>query len=185
MSTPQGTPVNGFSANSKNLKSFRLQQKLRSLLILIAIGIPVAGGIFAYQRYKTSTNPAVATATVIPDATTSNDADQAIAEGGAPTTPITTTPDTEAPIAMPDGVGVALNSIEQSGLKSNAYVAVDTNTIPAGSEVKADRATWTSFSPSLGSVSGTISYKGSVKKSSITFQLVNDTWKVTGYSIET
>ena len=169
-------PVNGFSANSKNLKSFRLQQKLRGLLILVAIAIPVLGGFFVYQQYKTSSNPAtVAVEAPISDSAANTTLDTTLE---APATAVLDT-------KIPDGVSAALSSIEKTGLKDSTYVTVDTSTIPAGSTVQADRASWIAYDTNLGSVSGTISYKGNVKKSSITFQLINGAWKVTGYSIET
>ncbi len=175
MSSHNSAPVSGFSANSKNLKSFRAQQRLRASLILVAIAIPLIGGVLAYNSYKNSTDPNAEVAQT-PTTTSTTSVEE---------TPSTITTPIVDPNAMPEGVTVALNSIEQNGMKNNTYVNADTNAIPAGTSLKTDRTSWIFYGSELGAVNGTVSYKGEEKKSTITFQVVNGAWKVTGYSIAT
>ncbi len=176
MSTQQGAPVSGFSANSKQIKSFRFHQKLRSGLVLAVIVIPIIGAFFAYRYYKQSINP-------------SAPAPVAVTAPSSPTTSTTPTvenaPGTAAPTStMPEGVTAALNSIEQNGMKSNPYITADTSNIPNGTVVSVDRTSWTTYGTDMGSVTTTMSLKGTTKKGTLTFQLLYGSWKVVGYSIE-
>jgi len=213
MSTQDNVPVTGFSANSKSLKSFQLQQKLRSLMLVAVIGVPLLGGIIAYQLYSRVIRPAeeqkasqelanansaadaqnVSNTTTITDpaATTGNTSSPTTATPSPSATPksSSTKPNTgssatTAPAGMPAGVTVALNSIEQNGIRNNPYVAADTSSVPEGTVVKADRASWKAYSESMGTVTGTISIQGQVHTGSVTFELVSGSWKATGYSID-
>ncbi len=169
-------PVNGFSANSKDIKSFRMQQKLHGGVLVAAIAVPILGGIFAYKYYTRSTSPTLPTTVTTPSSLSTTSYTPPVVENAPGTTPAATT--------VPEGVTVALNSIEQNGMKSNPYVTADTSNIPAGTVVKADRSTWTAYGTDTGSVTTTMTVQGTAKKGSITFQLLYGSWKAVGYSIE-
>lgn len=192
-----------FSANSHDLERFRLAQKLKSASLFLVIGVPLVLAILAYGIYENVINPsAKEEAIVATDASpqmiatdgssTVTSPDQSASTGNGSVAPGNTTgsgqtPGTSAssqPGGMPEGVNVALNSIEQNGIKSNNYVNMDTSSVPDGTAVRADRSTWTAYGNDLGAVRGTISAYGQTKNGSLTFQLVSGTWKVTGYSID-
>ena len=191
-----------FSANSRDLKRFRLMQKLKSASFVVVIGVPLLIGIAAYGLYEGLVNPKpqeeVAVVADFPDTTDpavdapiTTDPNSPVSNGNVSSTP-------QAPSApagsgssaapqtgsMPEGVTVAINSIEQNGIKNNNYVNMDTSSVPDGTVVRANRSSWTAYGNDLGSVAGTISAYGQTKNGSLTFQLVSGTWKVTGYSID-
>lgn len=84
---------------------------------------------------------------------------------------------------MPAAVTPVLDSIEQSGLKDNPNVTFDTSSIPSGTSVRFDRASWINISDRISSISGEVSALGQKRTGSLTFELVNSSWKATGYSI--
>ncbi len=210
MSTPNNPPVSNLSANSKSLKNFQMQQKMKGLITVAVIGIPLIIGIVVYQFYLRVTKPSEALTTnqeiteiensalpsetptqeVPPSSTPNNSA--ATAPSGGTTSPqtngttpgSTTNPGTPVPAAMPNGVSIALNSIEQTGIKNNPYVAADTSSVPEGTTVNANRSSWMSSSSTTGIVSGTVTIMGSTKNGTISFQLISGTWKAVGYTIE-
>lgn len=189
----------GLSANSKNIKKFQLQQKGRNILLVILIVAPIAIGGFIYvifQQYTDETNSAelvtdfdesalqtsnsqgtdsnLSTPTYVPETTPSN-------AGSSGSTSSNSVNSTE----IPNGVTVAMNSIESNGIKGSSYIAdtLDTSQIPNGSTVKFDRASWSSAGPSVGSVNVTLTASGTPYQGSVTFESLSGTWKVTGYSL--
>lgn len=194
------------SANSQNIKKFQLQQKARSFLVVLAIGIPVFLAMLAYLYYQDATQRNATTST--------NQADESIASSDSTSTgfsdpstqpidgstiaPSTTpnsaaSPITQAPATtnqpsantIPSGVQTAMNSIEASGIKGNPYVAsnLDTSSVPSGTSITFDRKSWSQYSDTLGSVNAAINAYGQARTGSVTFGITEGTWKATGYSI--
>lgn len=187
------------SANSKNIKNFQVRQKLRGMLIVLIIGLPLLIGGIAYTAYRSYIAPSNQFAETDFDDTSQDtamldgsgviDPNMPVSDDGtatleAPSVPNPSTPSNTQSGDMPPGVEVALNSIEANGIKNNPYVTVDTSGIPDGTAVRTDRSTWTQFGPTQGAVNGTISAFGQSRQGSLTFSLVNDVWKVTSYSLD-
>ncbi len=183
------------SANSKKLRSFYASQRLKSLLTFIGIFAVVIIGVLAYSRYNSmKTDPnAVATATLVnPGIDQTNPTEVAPTslqtstgpQSASPSQGATTAPPTTAPksSAIPEGVTIALNSIEQTGIKNNPYVTMDTSIVPDGTVTRADRSSWQG-NGQAGTVNGVISVSGQTRSGTLTFQAVDGTWKVVGYSM--
>ncbi len=204
MGVSKPTQPSVFSANSKNIKRFQLSQRFGNLTVLLIIGIPLVLAGVAYSTYRRIIAPPAEEAIAINDAATPLDPSQTVNDPyltidpttGAPITsdtPAGTTPSSPAPApggaqqpassAMPEGVVVAINSIEANGVKNNPYVAVDTSGLPDGVAISIDRGSWTQNGPSEGTVNGYIDYYGQPLGGSLTFTDTGGTWKVTSYSL--
>lgn len=186
MNAPESGSVGHFSANSKSLKSFRTRQKLRVALIAAIIGIPIVVAIAAFSYYQQAINPQSQPVAVEDTEMTGpympGPDMPSFPQDSPASQSISTTPDTLSQ-AMPEGVTVVLNSVEQTGIKSSAYVAADTSAVPLGTSVKVDRASWTAFSSQLGSVNAVFTVSGQPYNGTLTFENINAGWRITGFSI--
>lgn len=195
------------SANSQNIKKFQLQQKAKSLLVVLAIGVPVFLAMLAYLFYQDAIKSSSTTnkESVAESATNQTglidsppngiaNSDQLtnntmgnFSQPGSVSSPTQPAPTSQAPTAastgMPAGVTTALNSIESNGIKGNPYVAFDTSNLPDGAIVKIDRSTWSANGTNQGTVKGTIIVYGQSQSGSLTFGLTNDQWRVVDYSV--
>lgn len=191
---------NQLSANSKKLNRFQASQNFKMFLFLVIILVTLGAMPVGYSFYKNTVDPEGSESIG-----QSNLVDETVSETIAQDQPITPTIEdpaspsspaggyspssnpTQQPSApssgMPEGVSTALNSIEQSGIRNNSYIAIDTSSIPDGSTIKANRGSWSPVGADTGSVSGTITIYGQPTNGSLTFQLVGGVWKVVGYAI--
>lgn len=189
----------GLSANSQNIKKFQLQQKGRNLLLLLLIAIPLFIGGFIYvlfQQYADETTSA--------ELITDYDGIDPQSTAGTPTTdgsisaPVyvptdsstgnssTNTSVASNPAAgIPNGVSVAMNSIETNGINGSSYIAdtLDTSNLPTGSTVKFDRASWVQLDDTTGSVNSVVTALGTPYQGSVTFTNYSGVWKVSGYGL--
>lgn len=204
------TPPSTYSANSQKINRFRLSQKFGNLAILIVIGIPLLLGGVAYATYKRIISPAenennvaeqtpemagidpaqtaldpnamIDPTTGAPIGSTAGGGGSIPPQGSAPASS-GQSPARQPAAGIPDGVVVAINSIEANGIKNNPYVSMDTSGIPDGIVVSLDRSSWSPSSADAGSVKGTITYYGTPYNGSVTFNNIGGTWKVVGYSL--
>ncbi len=192
----------GLSANSQNIKKFQLQQKGRNILLLLTIVVPVFIGGFIYvlfQQYAEDSTSAElvtdydgvgtqsTTGTANSDGTVSapvyvppTDSSSGVSSPSDPGTSIT-----NQAAGIPNGVSVAMNSIETNGINGSSYISdtLDTSSIPSGSTVKFDRASWAPTSDTSGNVNGVVTALGTAYQGSVTFTNYSGVWKVSGYSL--
>lgn len=209
--TPSVTPpqqYSGYSANSKNIKRFQTTQKMKGLLVVFIIGIPLVIGIGAYTAYKkyvtptnklsqSESNSDITTNPYSPNVIDPNTPVQNPTSDNPSQTPAPQSNTPQSNIAlpntgsnqlqtggMPPGVTTAINSIERNGIKNNQYVAIDTSSVPDGTVIRLDRNSWSQFGPENGSINGTITAFGQTQQGSLTFGVVDGIWKVVSYSID-
>lgn len=84
---------------------------------------------------------------------------------------------------MPEGVCTVINSINQDGLKNNPLVTFDTSEIPSLAKATIYKNTWKSNAETLSQVEVSLSVLGKKKTGILYIQLLDTTWKATGYSI--
>lgn len=202
-----GSPYGNLSANSKNIKNFQVQQKFKGILVVFIIGVPVVIAILSYTAYRNYINPSSPVAESTEDQIATNqDPTLEQINGVDPNAPIDTsglgvggasgggsTPSaggsaaptpTPTQSGIPEGVTVAVNSIEANGIKNSPYVALDTSGVPDGTVIKIDRSTWTPYSADQGAISGTITAYGQTRNGSLTFNVIDGTWRVVSYSVD-
>ncbi len=197
MATPS-KPVNNLSANSKNVQNFRSRQRFRVVYIVLIIGMPFLIGFVAYGEYKRAVSPVNSLNEAPQEAFTD---DGSISNQVPSSPPSSSSPSTESPqtptnsgssnetskketvTKIPDGVIVAINSIEANGIKNNQYVDIDTTSVPEGTVVRINRESWTQPTPNQVVVNGTVSAYGQSRQGTLTFGKVNGTWKVINYTV--
>lgn len=176
------------SSNSKKLNRFHASQSLNLVLFMVIIAAVLATIPVGYKFYQETINPSTANNTDSNGSIESIEDDSqslAINEDAAlEVDPSTTSTVASTGVAIPEGVNVALKSIEQRGINNNPYITVDTSSIPEGSTFQPDRNSWYEIGTESGSVSGIVDLSGELTNGSLTFQYTNGSWKVTGYSIE-
>lgn len=84
---------------------------------------------------------------------------------------------------MPEGACNVIRSIQQNGIKENNNVTFDTSQVPSAAKVSIDEHSWKKVSESLSQVEVTLSALGKKQTGLIYLQLVNGTWKATGYKV--
>lgn len=175
-----------YSANSQSLKRFQRHQKVRFLLILVIIGIPLAIGAAAYRYYQQAINPNQAKVQPAQQSVGTGQAPEAISVDTAnPTVSDSLAAPNSPASSIPPQVEAGLASIEANGLKGNPYVAsnIDTSQIPTGTKFTFDRASWLTLNSNSGTINANVSVLSTNRAGSVTFAIVGDSWKVTGYSI--
>lgn len=186
-----------FSANSKNLQKFQLQQKARSLILVLIIVVPILLGIVAYAAYRQAIAPKAETATT-PQTLAAETAGEVSSDTGDQA-PASIDPNTavsngatssssgnaSSASSLPAGVTTAMNSIEANGIKGNPYVSgnLDTTSVPDGTSVRFNRSSWKQLSDTSGTADASVTYFGQNKAGTVTFDLSNGTWQVSGYSL--
>jgi hypothetical protein len=199
-----------YSANSKNIKRFQASQKMKNILFVFIVGIPITIGVvayIAYRRYVTPSNALIENSsnsvienpesinTLNPNAATQNNPSTDNPDASNATPPGSQQNNSQAPSdtseqsrsqndTVPPGVISAINSIEKNGMKNNPYVAFDTSSIPDGTVIRLERKSWTQFASDGGSVEGTVSAYGKTNRGMLTFGLVDGSWKVVSYMID-
>lgn len=200
------------SSNSQNIKKFQLQQKARSFIVVLVIGVPVFLGMLAFLYYqdatkqnKVFTNPIQNNEAIYlgDENSITSDPNQISpgqpVDGGAtpnysnPANPNATnnSPAPGQSVSQPTMGGIpadltsALNSIESNGIKGSPYVSsdLDTSNIPSGTSIQFDRGSWSPQSDSIGSINASISILGTSKSGSVTFSNTGGSWKATGYTL--
>jgi hypothetical protein len=84
---------------------------------------------------------------------------------------------------MPEGACNVIRSIQQNGIKENNNVTFDTSQVPSAAKVSVDEHSWKKVSESLSQIDVTLSALGKKQTGLIYLQLVNGTWKATGYKV--
>lgn len=200
MGSSKPTQPSVYSANSKNIKRFQLSQRFGNLAFIAIIAVPVILGSVAYATYKRMTAPSsddteIATLEDAPGTMDFNQpindmpptgpvADEQLSGGagsGASGRMPPSNSQARASNSAPEGVIVAINSIEANGIKNNPYVQMDTSNIPDGAVVSVNRNSWVSEGPDSGTISGTITFNGQPYNGSVVFNNIGGTWKVVSY----
>lgn len=96
-----------------------------------------------------------------------------------------TPPPLSASNVIPDGVTLALNSIESTGIKGSPYVSpsLDTSSLPDGTAISFDRSSWVSLNSETGTIKATANVSGESINTNITFGQSGGSWKAVGYSL--
>lgn len=84
---------------------------------------------------------------------------------------------------MPEGTCRVIESIEQNGPKNNPLVTFDTSQLPDSAKIIMDRNSWQKSSESLSRINITIEATGKKIAGLLYIQLIDGTWKATGYTI--
>lgn len=84
---------------------------------------------------------------------------------------------------MPEGTCRVIESIEANGLKNNSLVAFDTSQLPDSSRIIMDRSSWKKSSDALSQIKITIEASGRKISGLLYIQLVDGSWKATGYTV--
>lgn len=201
------------SANSQNVKKFGTQQKFRTLVTVLVVGVPIFLAMLSFLVFKNTSkkdnNTQTTHATVGSNIDSSIDSDNNYgtdygqneqiddpALSPAPSPAITSTPQSpnqqnpvvQQPIqgTIPAGVQTAINSIEANGVKGSPYVSssMDTSQIPPGTSLKFDTSSWSQYSDSSGSVNATANILGTSKAITVSFTIIDGSWKASGYGLQ-
>ena len=200
------------SANSQDIKTFKLKQKIKNLLILLIIGIPIALGFAAYLYYKSITKnketAKIKTAensqhTGVTEGVNSNqdlssNSDQQLPGQNSVSTysPNSATQNnsqssSSVPVSsstsnIPSEVVTALNYTETNGVTNNPYIdsRLDTSQFTNDAKITFDRSTWILQNTNQGSIDFTIKLSGVAKNGTSTLSNSNGTWKIIGYAIK-
>jgi len=188
----------------KNLVHNRYGRLLVFSIVIIlsaAISYTITSFFLQQNSKKANTAESTATSTEVPELGTTNVANEQNTKPQSPTspsqsspqspaTPQQTVPNSQASSTiycgvkgMPEGVCVAIGSIEKNGLKNNPYVSYDTTSVPDNTQVSIDRLSWQQNADVTSSVKFTASVGNVNYKGSATFSEVNGTWKVIAFSI--
>lgn len=188
------------SANSQNIKKFQFHEKGRNLLfvVLFAATLFIGGVIYLlFSQYSQQSSSAelvtdfdtseAQTATPNTDETATATSQDVSSPSYIPqnTNPTTTT-NNAAPSGLPNGVFVALDSLEANGIVGNTYVSssLDVSNLPDNATVQFQRDTWSQTDASSGSLNATVNAFSQTYQGSVTFTLESDgTWRVTGYGL--
>lgn len=84
---------------------------------------------------------------------------------------------------MPEGTCRVIESIEANGLKNNSLVTFDTSQLPDSSRIIMDRSSWKKSSDALSQIKITIEASGRKISGLLYIQLVDGSWKATGYTV--
>lgn len=84
---------------------------------------------------------------------------------------------------MPEGTCKVIESIEANGLKDNPLVTFDTSQLPDSSRITLDRSSWKKSSDVLSQIKITIEASGRKIGGLLYIQLVDGSWKATGYTV--
>lgn len=194
------------SANSQDIKTFKLKQKIKNLLILLIIGIPIALGFAAYLYYKSITKnketAKIKTAensqhTGVTEGVNSNqdlssNSDQQLpGQNSVSATQNNNQSSSSAPIAsstsnIPPEVVATLNYTETNGVTNNPYIdsRLDTSQFTSDAKITFDRSTWILQNTNQGSIDFTIKLSSVAKNGTSTLSNSNGTWKIIGYAIK-
>ncbi len=193
-----------FSANSKNLKSFRLKQQFSNVIIASIVVVSLVGGVLIYRFYQQTHNnqnseaessiasdePAIAQndATITEDDFNTNPNTPAGTGGGgtSPSSPSGGGPSTPSQVStssIPSEVVTILDSIEQSGIHNNPHIAIDTSVLPNDTHISFNRSTWTMAGSNSGSIDGVITIQGNSRSGTVLFEVINGSWQATGYGL--
>lgn len=194
------------SANSQDIKTFKLKQKIKNLLILLIIGIPIALGFAAYLYYKSITKnketAKIKTAensqhTGVTEGVNSNqdlssNSDQQLpGQNSVSATQNNNQSSSSAPIAsstsnIPPEVVATLNYTETNGVTNNPYIdsRLDTSQFTSDAKITFDRSTWILQNTNQGSIDFTIKLSSVTKNGTSTLSNSNGTWKIIGYAIK-
>lgn len=190
------------SANSQNIKKFQLHEKGRNFLFVVLFaGTLFIGGVIyllfsQYSQQSSSaelvtdfdTTETQVTAPTSDEATSATSQDVSSPSYAPQTTNPTATSNAgnAIPSGLPNGVFVALDSLETSGIVGNPYVSasLDVSNLPDNATVQFQRDTWTQTDASNGSLNAMVTAFGQTYQGSVTFTLESDnTWRVTGYGL--
>lgn len=192
-----------YSANSQNIKHFKLKQKVKNLIIIAIIGIPVLLGVAVYYYYREITNPNKTTnksgsQTSLLGA--NSERQQVLTNNDNSQLPGQSTPSSVTNSSssnsnqnssnntsnLPPTVAIIVDYTESKGAVNNPYIHsnLDISSFKDATKITFDKNSWTQYGQNQGSMDFSIQISGKTKQGTATFGLENDTWKIIGYGLK-
>ncbi len=200
-----------YSANSQNIKHFKLKQKMKNLIIIVIIGIPILLGVAVYYYYRNITDPSKSTVkkgtqTSLLGATSNeheisannssqqlpghdslyNSANAQNLNNQSTPSNIAESNNQNSKSSIPSSVTTIINYTETKGSTNNPYIHPDLDTSPFKNATKItfNKNSWAQYGQNQGSMDFSVQFSGKTKDGTATFSIDNGAWKIIGYGLK-